>query len=82
MKKKFKDTKVGSFLKSKGSFLLNTLGDAVPDQGFMGIVKNLLIKDDEIDAVERALEPLFLDVPMDFMRDFARAIEAAHGIKE
>ena len=63
MKKKFKDTKVGSFLKSKGSFLLNTLGDAVPDQGFMGIVKNLLIKDDEmpLEDKETALKLLEMD---------------------
>ena len=63
MKKKFKDTKVGSFLKSKGSFLLNTLGDAVPNQGFMGIVKNLLIKDDEmpLEDKETALKLLEMD---------------------
>lgn len=63
MKKKFKDTKVGSFLKSKGSFLLNTLGNAVPDQGFMGIVKNLLIKDDEmpLEDKETALKLLEMD---------------------
>ncbi len=63
MKKKFKDTKVGSFLKSKGSFLLNTLGDSVPDKGFMGIVKNLLIKDDEmpLENKETALKLLEMD---------------------
>jgi len=63
MAKKFKDTKVGSFLKSKGSFLLNALGDAVPDKGFMGIVKNLLIKDDEmpLEDKETALKLLEMD---------------------
>ena len=63
MKKKFKDTKVGSFLKSKSSFLLNTLGDSIPDKGFMGIVKNLLIKDDEmsLEDKETALKLLEMD---------------------
>ena len=63
MKKKFKDTKVGKFLKTKGSFLLNTLGESVPDHGFMGIVKNLIVKDNEmpLEDKETALKLLEMD---------------------
>ena len=63
MKKKFKDTKVGSFLKTKGSFLLNTLGNSIPDQSFLGIVKNLIVKDDEmpLEDKETALKLLEMD---------------------
>ena len=63
MKKKFKDTKVGSFLKTKGSFLLNTLGNSIPDQSFLGIVKKLIVKDDEmpLEDKETALKLLEMD---------------------
>ena len=63
MKKKFKNTKVGSFLKTKGSFLLNTLGNSIPDQSFLGIVKNLIVKDDEmpLEDKETALKLLEMD---------------------
>tara|TARA_R110002096_G_scaffold152901_2_gene316387 strand:- start:4276 stop:4722 length:447 start_codon:yes stop_codon:yes gene_type:complete len=63
MKKKFKDTKVGSFLKTKGSFLLNTLGNSIPDQSFLGIVKNLIVKDNEmpLEDKETALKLLEMD---------------------
>jgi len=63
MKKKFKDTKVGSFLKTKGSFLLNTLGNSIPDQSFLGIVKNLIAKDDKmpLEDKETALKLLEMD---------------------
>ena len=43
MNKKFKDTKVGSFLiGDKG--ILKHLGDIVPDKGFLGVLKNLITK--------------------------------------
>ena len=62
-KKKFKDTKVGSFLKTKGSFLLNTIGETITNKGFLGIVKNLIIKDDEmpLEDKETALKLLEMD---------------------
>ena len=47
-KKKFKDTKVGKFLLGIGSNIGENLGDALPDQGVLGIVKNLITKDDNI----------------------------------
>jgi hypothetical protein len=63
MAKKFKDTKVGSFLKTKGSFLLNTIGETITNKGFLGIVKNLIIKDDEmpLEDKETALKLLEMD---------------------
>jgi hypothetical protein len=63
MARKFKDTKVGSFLKTKGSFLLNTIGETITNKGFLGIVKNLIIKDDEmpLEDKETALKLLEMD---------------------
>lgn len=43
-KKKFKDTKVGKFLASNGSSIVDTLGTVLPDAGLLGVVKNLIEK--------------------------------------
>jgi len=43
-KKKFKETKVGKFLLGK-SGIINVIGDILPDQGALGMVKNLIDKD-------------------------------------
>ena len=40
--KKFKDTKVGQFLKEKAPKILDKVGDFLPDSGVLGIVKNLV----------------------------------------
>ena len=45
-KKKFKDTKLGQFLSKKVPAILGIVGDALPDAGVLGIVKNLLDKED------------------------------------
>jgi len=52
-KKKFKDSKIGAFLKGKAPKILNTIGDALPDQGTLGIVKNLISSDRSIKAVDK-----------------------------
>lgn len=63
MAKKFKDTKVGSFLKTKGSFLLNTIGETITNKGFLGVIKNLIVKDDEMPTKDKetALKLLEMD---------------------
>jgi len=45
-KKKFKDTKLGQFLSKKVPAILGIVGDALPDAGVLGIVKNLLDQED------------------------------------
>jgi len=64
MKKKFKDTKVGQFLKNNGSGIINTLGDVLPSQGILGIVKGLIDKDDTLppEDKEKALKLLEIDI--------------------
>lgn len=42
MSKKFKDTKLGKFLKDKAPNILNIVGTALPDKGVLGIIKNLV----------------------------------------
>lgn len=49
---KIKDTKLGAWLKSKAPNVLETVGDLLPDQGGLGIVKNMLKKEPGIDPAE------------------------------
>jgi len=52
-KKKFAETKVGSFLASKAPNVLNAIGDILPDQGTLGIVKNLITSDPKIEPQDK-----------------------------
>lgn len=51
-KKKIKDTKLGIWLKDKAPSILGIVGDLLPDSGALGVVKNLLDKDPEVDSEE------------------------------
>ena len=52
MSKKIKDTKLGSWLAEKAPQVLGVVGDLLPDSGAMGVVKNLIDKDDSVDSEE------------------------------
>ena len=62
-KKKFKDTKVGGFLSKVAPKLLEGVGDVLPDNGALGILKNVISKDDTIPQQDKevALELLKQD---------------------
>ena len=62
-KKKFKDTKVGRFLTSVGSTLGDGMGDILPDNGFLGMFKRLLVQDDTLTPQDKetALKLLEMD---------------------
>ena len=64
MKKRFKNTKVGQFLSNNGSGIINTLGDVLPSNGILGIVKGLIDKDDTLppEDKEKALKLLEIDI--------------------
>ena len=49
---KIKDTGLGKWLKSKAPNVLSVVGDLLPDQGGLGIVKNLIDKDPDVDTNE------------------------------
>ena len=63
-KKKFKETKVGAFLTEKAPKLVSQLGEFLPDQGGLGIVKNLILTDTELppEDKETAMKLLELDI--------------------
>ena len=52
-KKTFKETKVGAFLASKAPKVLDAIGDILPNQGTLGVVKNLITSDNKIKAVDK-----------------------------
>ena len=52
-KQTFKETKVGAFLASKAPKVLSALGDVLPNQGTLGVVKNLISSDTKIKAVDQ-----------------------------
>jgi hypothetical protein len=52
-KKTFKETKIGAFLSSKAPKVLAALGDVLPNQGTLGVVKNLISSDNKIKAVDK-----------------------------
>ena len=51
-RKKIKDTKLGGWLLGKAPKILDVVGDMLPDQGALGIVKNLLDKEPGVDPAE------------------------------
>lgn len=52
-KKNFKETKVGAFLTEKAPKLVSQLGEFLPDQGGLGIVKNLITSDSTIEPKDK-----------------------------
>ena len=60
-KKKFKETKVGVFLKEKAPAILDTVGEFLPDQGGLGIVKNLISGDFNIEPKDKEMALKLLD---------------------
>lgn len=63
-KKKFKDTKVGKFLSNVAPNIVGGVGDVLPSSGVLGIVKNLISKDETItvEDKEKALKLLEQDM--------------------
>jgi len=60
-RKKFKETKVGMFLTEKAPKILDSIGDILPDQGTLGIVKNLISNDTEMQPKDKELALKMID---------------------
>jgi hypothetical protein len=64
MKKSFKETKVGAFLSEKAPKVLDAIGGILPDQGTLGIVKNIITKDDDIAPADKETAMKLLEQDM------------------
>lgn len=76
MAKKFKDTKVGKFLLNNGSGIVNTLGDALPSNGILGIVKGLIDKDESLPPEDKEKALKLLEMDMVEMQEVTKRWEA------
>ena len=79
MKKKFKDTKVGQFLKINGSGIINTLGDVLPNSGVLGIVKGLIDKDNTLPPEDKEKALKLLEIDMVEMQEVTKRWESDLG---
>lgn len=73
---KIKDTKLGAWLKSKAPHVLETVGDLLPDQGGLGIVKNMLKKEPGIDPAEAKAK---IDAEVQFQKNVTERWQADMG---
>lgn len=63
-RKKFKETKVGVFLKEKAPKILNGIGDILPDNGVYGVVKNLITTDKEMSPADKETAMKLLEMDL------------------
>tara|TARA_B110000902_G_scaffold158813_1_gene182027 strand:+ start:4524 stop:4970 length:447 start_codon:yes stop_codon:yes gene_type:complete len=52
--KKLKETKIGLLLKEKAPKVLELIGDILPSNGAMGIIKNIISKDPDLTPEEKS----------------------------
>ena len=76
MKKKFKNTKVGAFLKEKAPAILDTIGSVLPDQGGFGIVKNIITSDNNIEPQDKETALKLLEQDIQEMKDVSTRWQA------
>ena len=76
MKKKLKDTKVGSFLKKISPEILDAVGGILPDKGGLGIVKNLISSDDNIKPQDKETAMKLLEMDMIEMENVSKRWES------
>ena len=73
---KIKDTKLGAWLKSKAPNVLDTVGDLLPDKGGLGIVKNLLKNEPDVDPAEVKAK---IDAEVQFQKNVTERWQADMG---
>jgi len=74
-KKKFKDTKVGKFLLGK-SGIIDVITNILPDQGVLGMVKNLIDKDQELTPQDKETALKLLEQDMVEMQEISKRWES------
>lgn len=71
-RKKFKDTGLGKFLTGAGSSIVNTIGDVLPDRGVLGVVKNLIDKDDTMTPQDKETALRMLEMDLSEMEEVTK----------
>ena len=68
-KKRFKETKVGAFLTEKAPQVVSQIGEFLPDQGALGVVKNIITSDNSIEPKDKETALRLLDLDIQEMKD-------------
>ena len=71
-KKKFHETKVGKFLKHAAPGILGTVGEVLPNNGVLGLVKNLIHKDPALPAEDKEKALMLLEQDMTEMQEISK----------
>ena len=74
-KKKFKDTKVGGFLLGK-SGIIDVITNILPNQGVLGMVKNLIDKDPDLTPQDKETALKLLEQDMVEMQEVSKRWES------
>lgn len=81
-KKKFRDTKVGGWLAKNAPKALEVVGDVLPDKGVLGIVKNLIDKDETMSAQQKnEFQVLALEYELELVREETKQIQSHHNVE-
>ena len=70
-KKKFDETKVGVFLKERVPTLFQAVGDILPDQGGLGVVKNLILGDSNIKPQDKETALKLIDQDLSELKEIS-----------
>lgn len=74
---KIKDTKLGEWLKTKAPTVFNSVKDALPDKGILGVVKNLIDNEPNLTPEQKIeFEKLRHDQEMNAQNNVSRRWEA------
>lgn len=71
-KKKFSETKVGKFLSKAAPGILGVASDILPDAGVLGIVKNLITKDETLAPEDKETALKLLEQDMTEMQEISK----------
>ena len=75
-KKKFNETKVGQFLSQTAPGILGTVGEVLPNNGVLGLVKNLIHKDPALPAEDKEKALKLLEQDMIEMQEVSKRWES------
>ena len=75
-KKKFKETKVGKFLKKVAPSILDMAGDILPDAGVFSLIKNLINKDKVLPLEDKETALKLLEQDMAEMKETTKRWES------
>lgn len=75
-KKKFRDTGVGKFLLEKIPNAVGSLAGILPDQGVLGVVKNIIETNQELSEADREMAYKLLEMDLQEMENVTKRWEA------